>query len=104
VRILYHPEFPKDIRRLKGQYKQISRALGLRFQKEIEEAISRIKAQPERAGQFLNTGSSVIRDVRRRDLHSFPFFILYGLHDDQLIFAAVIPSRSDPLNWLARWT
>jgi hypothetical protein len=36
-------------------------------------------------------------------LRAFPFFILYGLADESLIFGLVIPSRSDPLTWLTRF-
>jgi hypothetical protein len=38
--------------------------------------------------------------VRRRNLGTFPFFVLYGLSDDVLVFRSVIPSASDPLTWL----
>ena len=53
MRILFHPDFPKDIRKF------------------------------ERA---------------------FPFFLLYGVSGDALIFGSVIPSRSDPLTWLTRFS
>ncbi len=43
-----------------------------------------------------------MRDVRRRNLRAFPFFILYGLSGDTLIIGSLIPSRSDPLTWLIR--
>ncbi len=33
----------------------------------------------------------------------FPFFVLYGVSEDSLIFGSVIPSRSDPLTWLTRF-
>ena len=40
---------------------------------------------------------------RRRNLRAFPFFILYGVTADTVIFGSVIPSRSDPLTWLTRF-
>ncbi len=50
----------------------------------------------------MNTGSQIVLEFRRRNLRSFPFFILYGATDDMLIFGGIIPSRSDPVTWLAR--
>jgi hypothetical protein len=44
-----------------------------------------------------------VPEFRRRSLRAFPFFVLYGTTSDSLIFGSVIPSRSDPLTWLARF-
>jgi len=103
MRVLYHPEFPKDIRRFETDYKAISDGLGARFRREVEEALDTIKAAPLGAGHFLQTGSQVVREFRRRNLRAFPFFVLYGVSEEALIFGAVIPSRSDPLTWLTRF-
>jgi hypothetical protein len=103
MRVLYHPDFPKDIRKFEADYKQISNGLAARFRKEIDEAISAIKEAPDSAGHFINLKSQIVRDFRRRNLRAFPFFVLYGTTGDSLIFASVIPSRSDPITWLARF-
>jgi hypothetical protein len=100
MRVRFHPEFPRDVKRFAGQYGRVSPRLGLRFHAEVDDAINRIKASPGSAGHFLNTGSKIVKDVRRRNLRSFPFFILYGLSEDLLMFRSVIPSASDPLTWL----
>ena len=52
--------------------------LGLRFRAEVDKAIEHIKASPGSAGHFLNTSSQIVKEVRRRNLSSFPFFVLYG--------------------------
>ena len=67
------------------------------------EAIDAIKSSPQGAGHYLQTGSQVVHDFRRRNLRAFPFFILYGVTEEALIFGSVIPSRSDPLTWLTRF-
>jgi hypothetical protein len=103
MRVLFHPDFPKDIRRFQTEYAAISAGLGIRFRGEVDEAIDGIKNSPRGAGHFINLGSKVVRELRRRNLRAFPFFVLYGVIDDLLIFGAVIPSRSDPLTWLARF-
>ena len=103
MRELYHPDFPKDIRRFEAEYRKVSDGLAARFHKEIADALETIKATPQAAGHFVQTGSQVVPEFRRRNLRAFPFFILYGISDDRLIFGSLIPSRSDPLTWLTRF-
>jgi hypothetical protein len=62
-----------------------------------------VKLSPASAGHYLNLGSKIVPELRRRNLRAFPFFILYGVTSEQLIFGSVTPSRSDPLTWLARF-
>jgi hypothetical protein len=102
MRVSYHPDFPKDIKRFEAQYGRVSRPLAFRFRTEVENAIEQIKASPNSAGHFLNTGSQIVKEVRRRNLSSFPFFILYGVHVDHLVFRSLIASASDPLTWLGQ--
>ena len=104
MRVLFHPDFPNDIRKFEADYKGISENLGTRFRKEITDGIEAIKASPQGAGHYLQTSSQVVREFRRRNLQAFPFFILYGVTEDALIFGSVIPSRSDPLTWLTRFS
>ena len=103
MRVIFHPEFPKDIRKFEADYTSISDGLAARFRQEIDEAVEAIKASPGGAGHFLNLGSSVVTELRRRNVRAFPFFVLYGVIGDRLIFGSVIPSRSDPLTWLTRF-
>jgi hypothetical protein len=104
MNVRYHPEFPEDVLRFAAQYGEISPRLESRFRADVDDALVRIKAGPTDAGHFLNTGSTIVTDVRRRNLKSFPQFVLYGLHADLLVIGALIPSASDPLTWLSRFT
>lgn len=101
--VIFHPEFPNDIRKFESGYAQISIGLASRFRDEIDAAIESVKASPTSAGHFLNLGNPIVPQVRRRNLKAFPFFILYGVMGDRLIFGSVIPSSSDPLTWLTRF-
>lgn len=103
MNVSFHPDFPDDILRFEKAYQEISDTLARRFKEEIESAIEAIKASPTSAGHFLDLGSEIVRDLRRRNLRSFPHFILYGTTENTLIFGSVIPSRSDPLTWLTRF-
>jgi hypothetical protein len=101
--VLYHPEFARDIRRFAGKYREISPALAERFRTEVDECLLAIITNPTAAGHFLNTWSSILREVRRRNLDAFPFFTLYALVDDRLIFGSLIPSMSNPAQWTGRF-
>ena len=100
MKVIYHPEFPKDIKRFEAQYREVSEPLASRFRGAVDDAVGRIKASPSSAGHFVNTGSQVVKEVRRCNLSSFPFFILYAVSGDMLVFRSVIPTASDPLTWL----
>ena len=101
--VIFHPEFPKDIRKFVVDYSQISDGLASRFRGVIDSAAEAIKISPGSAGHFLDLGSALVRELRRRNLKAFPFFVLYGVVGDRLIFGSIIPSRSDPLTWLTRF-
>ena len=104
MRVRFHPEFPADVRKFTTDYTAISAGLGDRFGKEIDDAITAIKLNPSGAGHFLNLRSIIVTELRRRNLDAFPFFILYGVQGEDLIFGSLIPSRTDPLTWLTRFT
>jgi hypothetical protein len=74
--VRFHPEFPDDVRRFAAGYAQVSPGLAKRFRDEIDASIEAIKRSPARAGHFLNLGSRVVPELRRRNLRAFPFFIL----------------------------
>lgn len=103
MRVVFHPEFPRDQQEFEASYAEISPGLAERFREDVDDAIESIKASPGGAGHFVNTGAAVVSEFRRRNLRAFPFFILYGWTDDTLIFGSIVPTRSDPLNWLTRF-
>ncbi len=102
MRVVFHPEFPKDIWRFASDYGRISDGLAARFRREIDEAVNAIKLSPTSAGHFLLNQGSARPKLRRKNLRSFPFFVLYGIVGSHVIIASLIPSRSDPLTWLSR--
>jgi hypothetical protein len=46
MRVLFHPEFPQDVRRFADAYSQISPGLAARFHQEIDDAIEAVKQAP----------------------------------------------------------
>jgi hypothetical protein len=103
MRVVFHPEFASDVRRFRGQYAQISQALAARFRQEVYDAIQAIEQSPTSAGHFLQVESTIVQQLRRRNLRAFPYFVLYAVREDEVFFGSVIPSRSDPLTWLVRF-
>ena len=75
----------------------------MRFRNEMDVAMDAIMRSPTAAGHILKHESKFIEHLRRRNLRSVPFFILYGYANDRLVFGSVIASRSDPLTWLSRF-
>ena len=104
MRVVFHPEFPRDIRKFEALYSPISESLAARFRQEVDDAVAAIQTSPRSAGHLLNCQSSLISELRRKNLRAFPFFVLYGIMADLLIIGSIIPSRSDPLTWLARFS
>lgn len=78
MKVLFHPGFAADQRRFEAQYAVISAGLKARFREEINESIEAVKSAPSAAGHFISTGSVIVTELRRRNLRSFPFFVLYG--------------------------
>ncbi len=103
MNVLYHPDFPRDLGRFSDNYLSIYPALEERFNREVDEALAEIKAGPQYAGHLLKTEISKVKSFRRRNLRTFPFFVLYGHEPELVIFGSLVPSRSDPLTWLARF-
>jgi len=101
--VVYHPDFAGDIRGYESQYAELSPLLVGRFRADLDSALAAIITHPTNAGHFVNTGSTIVREIRRRNLSNFPFFVIYGMTDTHLLFGSLIPSRSDPLGWLGRF-
>ena len=57
MKVLYHPDFPKDIRKFEAEYERVSTGLAARFRQEVDAALDAIKAAPQAAGHFVQIGS-----------------------------------------------
>ncbi len=65
MKVIFHPEFPRDQREFQADYNAISLGLGDRFKQEIAEAIEAIKSSPTAAGHFVSGSSGVVTEFRR---------------------------------------
>jgi hypothetical protein len=102
MKALVHPAFDDDLRQYAREYAKVYQALGRRFEKEAREALISIKNGPNHAGHPIQGHKTSIRNIRRRNLASFPFFMLYSSFDDVIFIASLIAGRTDPLTWFTR--
>jgi toxin ParE1/3/4 len=91
----FHPEALAELSHAAGYYAEQSPGLELRFLAEVERAIDRISADPERWRTFAG-------DVRRALVHVFPFGVLYTLHNEAVVVLAVMHLSREPGYWKSR--
>jgi len=70
MNVAYHPAVRRDVRNILRHYDQISVRLGDAFWDELQALIEQARADPER---FHPTD----RGLRRANMKSFPYHILY---------------------------
>ncbi len=52
MKVLFHPDFPRDQRKFEADYAEISVGLAARFRTEIDDAIDAIKAATDSSRAF----------------------------------------------------
>ncbi len=60
--VIFHPEFPNDIRKFESGYEQISLGLAARFRNEVLAAVDAGKAAPTVAGHFRTLAPPLFRN------------------------------------------
>ncbi len=76
-------------------YELQQKGLGNRFKQEIKSAVLRIKKFP--------TLSPIIkRDIRRYQLHKFPYKILYSMEENYIYIIAISHNHRRPDYWVER--
>lgn len=69
--------------------------LGEEFIREIDEALAKAAAAPQRH-------PVVFRDIRRAVARRFPFTVYFRVRSDTLVVLAVFHGRRDPTIWQRR--
>ena len=81
-----------DIRDYADQYELKSTGLGTRFAQVAANTIDWIPFMP-----FLY--AKINRYVRLAPIRRFPFAVLYRVTKTNIVILAVVPAKSDPMNW-----
>lgn len=85
----------QEFREAKEFYEIEQAGLGARFEKEIKDALLRIK-------QFPSTWPIEHSEIRRCFLYKFPYKILYSLQKDKIIILAFAHLHRKPDYWIDR--
>jgi plasmid stabilization system protein ParE len=93
--IRFTPEADTELAEAREWYAHQREDLDLEFMQSIDDALSRIVANPH---QYPNVYGSLRRCVVRR----FPFAIFYEVASDEVKVIAVFHSRRDPERWKSR--
>ena len=93
--VAYRPEVESDVRESFVWYETQRAGLGWEFTLCIEQAIERIRNNPD-------LFPSVTRRVRRAPVRRFPYGIFFSTTREIIIVIAVMHSSRDPKSWKSR--
>jgi plasmid stabilization system protein ParE len=93
--IQFHPEAEAEMIDAAVWYENQQKNLGGRFLATVQDGLNRIKINPL---------LFAIAEGRARQciLHTFPFSIIFEIHETTLIVLAVMHHRRDPDSWQHR--
>lgn len=90
-----HPLASRELEETTKFYEERLQGLGQRFLRTVTKAVEQILLFPEAA-------PLVGESVRKMDLGSFPYSILYVSEDDTIFFVAISHQKREPLYWADR--
>jgi len=93
--IRFTPDADTELAEARQWYAHQRADLDLEFMHSIDDALSRIVANPD-------LYPIVYRNLRRAVVRRFPFAIFYEVAADEIQIVAVFHSRRDPKRWKSR--
>jgi plasmid stabilization system protein ParE len=93
--IRFTPEADAEVAEARRWYARQREDLELQFMQSVDEALSRIRANPS---QY----PVVYQSLRRAVVRRFPFAVFYEVTEDEIQIIAVFHSRRDPEKWQSR--
>jgi plasmid stabilization system protein ParE len=95
LRVVFRQAAKQDFEDAAAWYEEKRRGLSEEFVREIDDAVLRAAAAPERF-------PLVFRDIRRTVARRFPFAVYFRVRSNSLIVLAVFHGRRDPIIWQRR--
>jgi plasmid stabilization system protein ParE len=95
LRVVFRHAAKREFEDAAAWYEERRRGLGEEFIREIDDAVLRAAAVPERF-------PVVFRDIRRTVARRFPFAVYFRVRSNLLVILAVFHGRRDPLIWQRR--
>ena len=95
MRVIRHPEVPRELEAAAFWYEDRQPGLGGDFLLEYQATLRRILDEPERWRKIRG-------DNRKLNFHRFPYAIVYSVQADALFVKAVMHLHRRPLYWKGR--
>jgi len=95
MRAVFHSEARLELTEAAQWYNSQSRGLGSDLRREVEAAVARIVANPERFGKLDD-------DIRCCLVHCFPYGNLYEIRRDRVLIVVVMHLHRAPGYWKSR--
>jgi plasmid stabilization system protein ParE len=94
-RVSFHELAERELNDAALYYEQERAGLGIKFLDDVERHINAIIQNPM-------AGKKVRGQIRRRLLRTFPYGILYSVHDRTILILAIMNLKRRPLYWVGR--
>ncbi len=94
-RVLFRPEAEAEIAGAAEWYESRGRGLGAEFLRSLDAVIAHVQRYPTHY-------PLVFSNVRRAVLRRFPYNLIYEERGDEILIAACIHGRRNPLRWQKR--
>lgn len=95
LRVVFRRAAKREFEDAAGWYEEKRAGLGEEFIREIDDAVARAAAAPQRF-------PIVFGDIRRTVARRFPFAVYFRIRSDALVVLAVFHGRRDPIIWQRR--
>jgi plasmid stabilization system protein ParE len=93
--LIVRPEAEQDMADGRVWYDRQRAGLGGEFLTAVEEVFDRIVQMPE-------LYAAEYREVRRVQLHRFPYIVYYRIHENMVQVLAVLHASRKPRDWCSR--
>jgi toxin ParE1/3/4 len=91
----FHPQAAEELEAAFDWYAERSRAAAVAFVDEVDDALQKIAAEPDRWPQHTH-------GTRRYLLRRFPFLVIYRVVDKRVQIIAIAHARRRPGYWRSR--
>ena len=94
-RIVFRPEVETELAEAVDWYELRGQGLGAEFLRSLDAVIAQVQRRPP-------LYPIVFDSARRAALRRFPYSVIYLVRDDEILIAACIHSKRNPIRWQER--
>ena len=93
--IVFRPEVEAELAEAVDWYEMRGQGLGAELLRSLDAVIAQVQRRP-------TLYPIVFGSARRAVLRRFPYSVIYIVQDDEILIAACIHSKRDPIRWQKR--